>query len=253
MIGDDDAVIALGESRNPDPAIIAAVERHDGAAMMWTDPPYATGKRQTHHRSGHGYRDSVEQVPDTIDALIAWLPFLRPGGVACIITDHRLSWRVAHAMDQHGWGITAEIIWEFHLGQPRTTWWPVRHNTIGVYVRHGDTPQWDPTAVPRVPRSGPPVVRRKGKTYHYPADRPAGSVWDITPGTAHHTGYPGQKPVDIIAPFVHAHTRPGELIVDPFVGSGSTAVAAITAGRHFAGMDRNPAAVAIARQRLDGR
>ena len=78
-------------------------------------------------------------------------------------------------------------------------------------------------------------------------------VWWMTivpPGSAERTGYPTQKPVRLLERIVAASSRPGDLVLDPYGGSGTTGVAAARAGRRWLLVDRNPAAVAIARTRL---
>lgn len=62
--------------------------------------------------------------------------------------------------------------------------------------------------------------------------------------------YPAQKPVRVAEVLIHQSTEPGELVVDPFMGSGSTGAAALALGRRFAGTDVSPAALALSRRRL---
>lgn len=63
-------------------------------------------------------------------------------------------------------------------------------------------------------------------------------------------GYPNQKPVEIIEPFVLAHTDPGGFVLDPFAGSGSTGAAAVKHNRNFILIDSNPQAAQIMSERL---
>lgn len=63
-------------------------------------------------------------------------------------------------------------------------------------------------------------------------------------------GYPTEKPVEISDVLVRQSTLPGEIVIDPFMGSGSAGVAAIRNGRRFAGNDITEAAVRLSRQRL---
>ena len=63
-------------------------------------------------------------------------------------------------------------------------------------------------------------------------------------------GYPTEKPVEVSEVLVRQSTQPGELVVDPFMGSGSAGVAAVRLGRVFAGADICAEAVGVARQRL---
>lgn len=63
-------------------------------------------------------------------------------------------------------------------------------------------------------------------------------------------GYPTEKPVEVNEVLVRQSTQPGELVIDPFCGSGSTGVAALRNGRRFAGCDNSEAAISYASPRL---
>ena len=63
-------------------------------------------------------------------------------------------------------------------------------------------------------------------------------------------GFPTEKPTAIASVLIEQSSRPGELVVDPFMGSGSTGVAAIRAGRRFAGNDLSAYSLNLARSRL---
>lgn len=64
--------------------------------------------------------------------------------------------------------------------------------------------------------------------------------------------HPTEKAVEIIAPLVRCFSKPGDLVCDPFSGSGSTSVAAALSGRDYLGIDIDPTHVATARSRLNG-
>ena len=72
----------------------------------------------------------------------------------------------------------------------------------------------------------------------------------LNPMSAEATGYPTQKPVALPERIVRASTNEGDLVCDPFCGSGTTLVAAKRLGRRWWGCDRNPQAVTITEQRL---
>jgi site-specific DNA-methyltransferase (adenine-specific) len=63
-------------------------------------------------------------------------------------------------------------------------------------------------------------------------------------------GYPAEKPVEVAEVLIGQSSQPGEVVVDPFMGSGSVGVAAVRLGRRFLGNDLNPEAVDIAARRL---
>jgi site-specific DNA-methyltransferase (adenine-specific) len=66
------------------------------------------------------------------------------------------------------------------------------------------------------------------------------------------TGHQTQKPLALMDVLVRLFSDPGELILDPFAGSGTTGVAALRLGRRFVGWEMNPEYAAITRKRLSG-
>jgi len=63
-------------------------------------------------------------------------------------------------------------------------------------------------------------------------------------------GYPAEKPAEVADVLIRQSSEPGDLVIDPFMGSGSVGIAALRLGRRFLGNDLNPEAVRIAAQRL---
>jgi site-specific DNA-methyltransferase (adenine-specific) len=63
-------------------------------------------------------------------------------------------------------------------------------------------------------------------------------------------GYPAEKPPEVSEILIRQSTEPGQLVIDPFMGSGSCGVAAVRNGRHFAGNDLCVEAIDITRRRL---
>ena len=204
----------------------------DGAAMlMWTDPPYGLNKVMAGTAAKYTDTGTTELVLDTLNA---WVPKMGDNATIVVCLDYRL---VHHVAARFEWVLRGEIIWGFGLGAPRQSWWPVRHNTLLTFTRTTTSGMFDRAAQPRQTRLAP----KKG----YTDDKPAGSIWDFTMSNTHpdRRGYPNQKPVEIITPFINAHTAPGDLVVDPFMGGGSTGVAALRSGRRFWGGDISPDAV----------
>jgi DNA modification methylase len=75
-------------------------------------------------------------------------------------------------------------------------------------------------------------------------------LWDIPPESATRVGHPAPFPVELPKRLIELYTYRGDLVLDPFIGSGSTAVAAVQAGRHYAGYDTDPDYVTAADARL---
>jgi site-specific DNA-methyltransferase (adenine-specific) len=64
-------------------------------------------------------------------------------------------------------------------------------------------------------------------------------------------GYPTEKPVPLLEILISQSTKPGEVVADPFLGSGSTGAAALQLGRRFRGCDVSPKSIELARARLE--
>jgi len=208
--------------------------------LVWTDPPFGTGKKQA--QRGNSYQDgtpdeAVEMVVSALDRID-----LAPQAVICVCADYRIIHDVVVRLSSK-FTFMGEVIWTFGLGRPRMSWWPNRHNTIATFAA-GDSPWFDPAAIPTEIRKAPKAG--------YPDTKPAGSVWDKTLSNTdpERVGYPNQKPLSIIEPFILAHTSPGGVVADPFMGSGSVGEAAVSNNRRFVGQDTNPEAIEISTRRL---
>jgi len=75
-------------------------------------------------------------------------------------------------------------------------------------------------------------------------------VADIIAEPRIHRGYPAEKPVAVSEVIIGQSSQPGDVVADPFMGSGSVGVAAVRLGRRFIGTDLNPEAVQLTGQRL---
>ena len=76
------------------------------------------------------------------------------------------------------------------------------------------------------------------------------SVWSIAPASARRIGHPAPFPIELPDASSETYTFRGDLVLDPFMGSGSTAVAAVATGRHFVGYDIHDGYLDIARARV---
>lgn len=76
-----------------------------------------------------------------------------------------------------------------------------------------------------------------------------GSVLRFSPPTGRNLRHPTEKPVALMRELIESSSRVGDLVLDPFLGCGSTAVAAILSGRRFVGCELDPAYAALAAER----
>jgi site-specific DNA-methyltransferase (adenine-specific) len=76
------------------------------------------------------------------------------------------------------------------------------------------------------------------------------SVWAFAAESARKVGHPAPFPVELPYRLIQLYTYEGEVVLDPFMGSGQTALAALKAGRHYVGYETNPDYVRHAEQRI---
>ena len=75
-------------------------------------------------------------------------------------------------------------------------------------------------------------------------------VWEIRPASATRVGHPAPFPVELPQRLIDLYTYRGDLVLDPFMGAGTTAVAAVRTGRHYVGFDADADYVTLARRRI---
>lgn len=78
------------------------------------------------------------------------------------------------------------------------------------------------------------------------------SVWTMNTESAKRVGHPAPFPVELPYRLIQLYTYSGDIVLDPFMGSGTTALAALKASRHYIGYEVNPEYVEVALQRLAG-
>ena len=246
------------------------------ARLVYLDPPFNTGKIQERTRlrtvrdaagdrtgfSGERYRTEVLGSSAWNDAYDDYLGFLAPrleqarrvltpDGSLFFHIDPRESHYCKVLLDElfGRASFVNEIVWAYDYGARSRTRWPAKHDVIFWYARDPSHYVFDYAAIDRVPYLAPGLVgpekAARGKT---PTD-----VWwqtIVSPTGTEKTGYPTQKPVKVLERIVRVHSEPGDLVVDPFAGSGTTGEAAAQLGRGYLLVDENPEAVRVMGERL---
>ncbi len=215
--------------------------------LVYLDPPFFTGRTQR----GRGTQAFTDQWADGMDGYLTWLEArllalraaLAPTGSIYVHLDWHAVHYVKVLMDRlFGYDqFLNEVVWLYGLGGSSHRRWPRKHDTLLWYAREAGA-QWFEAA--RIPATS---QRLAGQTKKAP------DWWDIPAlnnMAKERTGYPTQKPLALLERIVTSSCPPGGTVLDPCCGSGTTAVAAAAAGRHFIVGDEAPAAIEVTASRL---
>ena len=225
--------------------------------LVVTSPPYNIGKEYEKRLKLETY---VEQQASVIRECVR---VLSPRGSIC--------WQVGNYVEQGaiipldtilypvfnelGLKMRNRIIWHFEHGLHCTNRFSGRYETIIWFTKTGDyTYNLDPVRVPqKYPGKkyfkGPNVGQYSGN----PLGKNPGDVWVIPNVKSNHvekTAHPCQFPVELIERLVLSMTDYEDWVLDPFLGTGTTVVAAILHGRRGVGADIVPKYVELARDRI---
>jgi site-specific DNA-methyltransferase (adenine-specific) len=237
----EDALIGL--SRIPDGSI----------DLIVTDPPYGLGKDYGNDSDKLDAADYLQWMERWIDIA---LPKLVPTGCLYICLTWRYSPEVFVMLKQRMLMIN-EIIWDRRVpsmgGSVRS--FTSVHDTIGLFAKQkGYYFDLDAVRIPydaetKKARSRSIFVGAKWLEIGYnPKD-----LWSVSRLHREHPereDHPTQKPLEIIERMIKASCPPGGIVLDPFMGSGTTAIAAKRCGRNFTGFELNPDYCVMIEQRL---
>ncbi|MGD0193088.1 MAG: site-specific DNA-methyltransferase [Rhizomicrobium sp.] len=226
--------------------------------LVVTSPPYCMGKEYEKSTSATDFLENHRRIfPEVFRVL-------KPGGSLCWQVGHHVTNGVAvpldalvylAAMDFPGLILRNRIVWTFGHGTHSPRRFSGRHENL-LWFTKGDKYTFDLDAV-RVPQRYPGKRhykgKDKGKLSGNPLGKNPGDVWDMPNVKARHiekTAHPCQFPVALPRRLVRALTKPNDLVLDPYLGSGSSAVAALLEGRNFIGCDIKQSYLNIAKNRL---
>jgi site-specific DNA-methyltransferase (adenine-specific) len=219
---------------------------------VWTDPPYLLSNDGITCVAGRmvkvnkGEWDRSRGVDLDHEFNRAWLAqcyrLLKPGGTIWVSGTLHVYLSVGMAMRQLGYRLLNDIVWEKPAPPPNLGCRCFTHSTEMLL--------WATKA-------------KKGSkhryTFNYAAMKAENggkqmkNVWRLSSPAKEEKQFgkhPTQKPVALVARCLRASTSPGDLVVDPFAGSGSTGVAAVGLGRRFIGCEREDSYVDVAIRRI---
>jgi DNA modification methylase len=243
--------------------------------LIISSPPYNIGK------------DYEKQSNLTFEKYIEWLDSVIGELVKHLTDTGSICWQVGSyikdgevfPLDVHfyqsfkkrGFRLRNRIIWKFNFGLHSTKRFSGRYETLLWFTKSDDyTFNLDPIRVPQLyPGKRHPEKKGKGKGKH-PSGNPLGKnpsdywefsaadyfkdnpVWEIPNVKANHpekTIHPCQFPAELVERCVLALTKPGDTILDPFVGTGTSAIAALKHNRNAIGIDKEKAFIKLANDR----
>jgi site-specific DNA-methyltransferase (cytosine-N4-specific) len=145
-----------------------------------------------------------------------------------------LPWRLAFALQSAGWFLRSDIVWNKPNCQPESVKdRPTRSHEYLFLFSKSERYVYD------------------HKACRGPNGRNARTVWDINTFALREAHFAAFPPA-LVKPCIALSTRSGDLVLDPFIGSGTTGVVAYELGRRFVGIELNPEYIHIAERRLNG-
>lgn len=220
----------------------------DGSVdLVVTDPPYGTTD------------NAWDKAPDWAELTKELRRVLKPHGVACIFAQVPVTIPLISA----AWDwFRYEIIWVKNapLGFLNASIMPLRkHEVINVFCDGLKSSTYNPQMTRREGGSWKPprFVHNETSNYShmkgYLSEAGNGDAWPcdvVTYGRDAGGFHPTQKPVDLLRYLIRTYSNPGELVLDPYSGSGSTAIACIREEREFVGSELDPGYYEKAAERI---
>jgi len=216
--------------------------------LMVTSPPYNVGKDYDQDFTLREYLAFLQRVWREVHRVLV------PGGRACINVANLgrkpyipLHSHIITGMQEIGFLMRGEIIWnKAGSASPSTAWGSWRspanptlrdvHEYILVFSK-------DSFSRPNPNKRASTIAREEFLEF-------TKSVWTFPAEPARKVGHPAPFPVELPYRLIQLYTFAGEVVLDPFLGSGQTALAALKAGRHYVGYEIEPDYIALAEKRM---
>lgn len=233
-------------------------------ALVVTSPPYFAGKQYEEELGRDGVPASyTEYVTLLEDVFAECVRKLEPGGRIAVNVANlgRKPYRSLSAdvigilQDKLGLLLRGEVVWRKARGAGGNCAWGSFRSPANPVLRDltervvvASKGRFD-RAVPRPDRERRGLPHRATTTADEFMEATL-DVWELAPESATRVGHPAPFPVGLPQRFIELYTYAGDVVLDPFMGSGSTAIAAVRTGRHYLGYDTDPGYVETARGRV---
>jgi len=216
--------------------------------LMVTSPPYNVGKEYDEDLTLAEYLAFLRRVwAETYRVLV-------PGGRACINIANLgrkpyipLNSYIARDMLQMGYLMRGEIVWDKSSSASTSTAWGSWQSASNPTLR--DTHEYilvfSKGMFKREKIDGRESTITKEEFLEFTK-----SVWNFFSESAKKVGHPAPFPVELPYRLIQLYTYSNEVVLDPFIGSGQTALAALKAGRHYFGYELNEEYLKLAEKRI---
>jgi site-specific DNA-methyltransferase (adenine-specific) len=262
-------------------------ELRGGVTLVYLDPPFFTGKEHAHvtrhrdpqsglieRRSAPAFDDRWHSLAHYLDALAPRLSrafdLLADDGCLVLHVDPKTSHYLRVLCDElfgpeH---FASEIIWRYRRWPAKTPNFQRMHDVLLRYTRAKPSrakfnqlyealapstlATWG-TKKQRAVVDDAGRRRRSSSTPRTSPGAPLGDVWElgiVAPVARERTGYPTQKPESLLERLILALTDPGDVVLDPYAGSGTTLATASRLGRRSVGVDCSELALGVMTDRL---
>lgn len=217
--------------------------------LMVTSPPYNVGKEYDEDLTLEEYLAFLKRVWREVHRVLV------PGGRACVNVANlgRRPYIPLHAfiirdMLELGFLMRGEIIWDKGASAAASTAWGSWKSPANPTLRdvHEYILVFSKGAFSRPNPAGRPGTISPEEFLEFTK-----SVWSFPAESARRVGHPAPFPVELPYRLIQLYTFKDEVVLDPFMGSGSTAIAALKAGRRYVGYEIDPKYLRLAEKRIN--
>lgn len=187
--------------------------------LLLTDPPYNVSRKSNFHTMGRQGVDFGEwdKEFDQQEWLRLACEKVKKGGSAIIFNDYKNIGEMKEVLEKNGFIIKEMLMWKKPNPMPR--------NRDRLYVTSIEVALW--------------AVKGKGWTFNRQRDTYENAIFEAPTVNHKKRIHPTQKPIEILNEIIKIHSNEGDLILDPFMGSASTAIACLDNNRNFIGFELN--------------
>jgi DNA modification methylase len=216
--------------------------------LMVTSPPYNVGKEYDDDLSLPEYLGFLEQVWAEVSRVLV------PGGRVCVNIANLgrkpylpLHAWIAQGMLNLGFLMRGEVIWDKAASASPSTAWGSWKSAANPTLRdvHEYILVFSKGAFQRQNPQNRASTISRDEFLEFTK-----SVWMFPAVPASKIGHPAPFPVELPYRLIQLYSFAGEVVLDPFMGSGQTALAALQAGRHYVGYETNPQYIDLANNRI---